>query len=80
MAQGPQVYENMVALIGVERANRQFSSVQFSLNGCVFSAVWYSAMPSETPPRSRDVVTWLSLGVSPAAFRLRLGLTLNRDA
>src|ERR1035437_350087 len=44
----------MVALTGVEPANRQFSSVQFSLSGCRFSTVGIPGW-SGIPPRSADV-------------------------
>src|ERR1035437_8923907 len=44
----------MVALTGVEPANRQFSSAQLGLSGCRFSIVGIPGC-SETPPRSADV-------------------------
>jgi hypothetical protein len=44
----------MVALTGIEPAGYQFSSVQLSLSGCVFSTVGIPGY-SETPPRTADV-------------------------
>jgi hypothetical protein len=45
----------MVALTGVEPADRQFSSVHVGLSGCRFSTVGIPGWP-ETPQRTADVV------------------------
>jgi hypothetical protein len=55
------------AITGIEPDGWQFRSVHLGLSGCVFSPVGIPRW-SETPPRSRDVVTWLSLGVSVIAI------------
>src|ERR1019366_1403795 len=53
---GKGITRRLVALTGVEPADRQFSSVQFSLSSCVFSTVGISGC-CETPPRIADVMT-----------------------
>ena len=54
LAPGSKLYENMVALTGIEPDGCQFTSVQLGLSGCVFSAVGIPGC-SETPPRTADV-------------------------
>ena len=53
-AQGPQVYEELVALTGIEPEGWQFSPVQLSLCGCGFSTLGILGC-SGTPPRTADV-------------------------
>ena len=59
----------MVALTGVEPADRQFSSVQLGLSGCRFSTVGVPGY-SGIPPRSADVTAQPRVGggTRPARF------------
>ena len=51
------VYENMVALTGIEPATLQFSSVQLGLSGCVFGPVQF-ATKAFVAVRMADVLPW----------------------